>query len=92
LCTTPNQTNSTAVEEDLLEQRMKDIFGHANVFKRLDINNHTIKNILVKYFNDNMTYVKIEQALFNENFKGWIPHDIFSYLGLKKPLDNNIFD
>lgn len=92
ICTTPNQTNSTAIQEDLLEQRMKDIFGHANVFKRLNINNHTIKNILVKYFNDNMTYVKIEQALFNENFKGWIPHDIFSYLGLKKPLDNNIFD
>ena len=92
LCTTPIQTNSTAIEEDLLEQRMKDIFGHANVFKRLNINNHKIKNILVKYFNDNMTYEKIEQALFNVNFKGWIPHDIFSYLGLKKPLDNNIFD
>lgn len=83
-------TKLMAIEFDLLEQRIHKILQHETSFRRLNIDSQTIKNILIKYFFENYSYEKIEELLFQNNFKGWVPCAILDYFDIHKPLNMDI--
>ncbi len=82
---------SMAIDFDLLQQRLDKIIKHETYFRKLNIDNNVIKNILIKYFFEDYTYQEIEELLFKVNYKGWIPCAIFDFLEIHKPLDLDIF-
>lgn len=76
-----------AIDFDLFQQRLSKIIKNEPYFRRLDINSDVIKNILIKYFFENYTYEQIEELIFQENFKGWVPCAILDYFEIHKPID-----
>lgn len=83
--------DSMAVKHDLLAQKLKCIFKNEAYFRREKIDDKTIKSILVKYFSENYSYEKIEETMFQANYRGWIPCGILAYFDIHKPLSQDIF-
>ncbi len=82
---------SIAIKHDLLAQKLEYIFKNEANFRREKIDDKTIKSILVKYFSENYSYEKIEETMFNANYRGWIPCAILDYFDIHKPLSQDIF-
>ena len=61
---------SIAIKHDLLAQKLEYIFKNEANFRREKIDDKTIKSILVKYFSENYSYEKIEETMFNANYRG----------------------